>query len=118
MTTTDTTLIDPDAMASVADAAYPGDGGRPVDHVLIDGNNYIATDKRIIKTYRTDSAPFDHPVWVHPQTGAQIDGTGGPLVDTIRALVAGALDGPAQVSIPDVAELDAWASPRWPDRWL
>ena len=107
MTTTDTTTVDPDAMAAVADAAYPGDGGRPVDHVLIDGNDYIATDKRIIKMYRADHAPFDHPVWIHPGTGDMIDDTNSPLIDSIRTMIAGALDGPVQVSVPDVAELDA-----------
>ena len=106
-TTTTAATLDLDAMAEVADATYPGDAGRPVDHVLIDGTNYTGTDKRIIKTYRADHVPFDHPVWVHPTTGAQIDDTGGPLIESIRALVAGALDGPVQVSTPDVAELDA-----------
>jgi len=107
MPTDTTTLIDPEAMAAVADAAYPGDGGRPVDHVLIDGNNYIASDKRIMKMYRADHAPFDHPTWVHPKTGDRIDDTNSPLIDSIRTIIATALDGPVQISIPDVAELDA-----------
>ena len=102
-----TTTIDPDAMAAVSDAAYPGDGGRPADHVLIDGTDYIATDKRIMKMYRSDHAPFDHPVWVHPETGARIDDTYGPLLDSISTMITGAVDGPVQISIPDVAELDA-----------
>ena len=57
--TTTTTLINPDAMAAVADAAYPGAGGRPADHVLIDGTDYIATDKRLLKMYRADF----HDAW-------------------------------------------------------